>query len=92
MQYYLEHLTDYGGLEEAVHYAAKQAKLKENEYEIRVLPRPKNPFEQLFGDLADGDQDDEGRISPEVERKTKLVQIAIIFGRNCSQALIFGGF
>jgi len=51
-----------GGFDEAVQFAAKEAKLEEGEYDVRVLPRPKNPMEQLFGDLTDGDEDD-GRIS-----------------------------
>jgi protease-4 len=50
-----------GGLDEAVRFAAGKANLKENAYDVRVLPRPKNPMELLFGDLSDGD--DDGRIS-----------------------------
>lgn len=40
-------VDELGGLQDAIAYAAKKAKLKE--YKISELPRPKNPFENIFG-------------------------------------------
>jgi protease-4 len=40
-----------GGLDDAIAYAAEQAKLKD--YDVRVVPRPKNFLEMLVADLAD---------------------------------------
>ena len=48
-----------GGLDDALAHVAKEAGL--DDYVVRVLPRPKNPMELLFGDLSDGD--DDGTIS-----------------------------
>ncbi|NOX54560.1 MAG: signal peptide peptidase SppA, partial [Planctomycetes bacterium] len=45
-----------GGLEDAIAYVAKQAKLEK--YEVRVVPRPKNFVEILFGDLAESKDED----------------------------------
>jgi len=45
-----------GGLEDAIAYVAKQAKLEK--YEVRVVPRPKNFVEILFGDLAESKAED----------------------------------
>ena len=47
-----------GGLEEAVTFVADQAHLKEGEYVVRVVPRPKSFVEVLLSDLKDGDSDD----------------------------------
>jgi protease-4 len=46
-----------GGLDDAIKFVAKQAKL--DEYEIRVIPRPKNFMEILLSDLGDGEEDDD---------------------------------
>jgi protease-4 len=40
-------VDELGGLEDAIAYAAKKANVKE--YKISELPRPKNPFENIFG-------------------------------------------
>jgi protease-4 len=45
-----------GGLEDAIAFAAKEARVKE--YDIRVLPQPKSFIEVLLSDLQDGDEDD----------------------------------
>ena len=39
---------------------AREAKIEE--YEVRVLPKPKTFVEQLFSDLAEEDKDEAGRI------------------------------
>ncbi len=48
-----------GTLDDAIQFAAAKAEL--TDYEIRVLPRPKNMVEMLFSDLAGKDPDD-GRL------------------------------
>lgn len=50
-----------GGLQDAIAHAAKLAKLAEGEYEVRVLPEPRN-FMDLFvrGLTGQEEQDDEG--------------------------------
>jgi protease IV len=46
-----------GSLDDAIEHVAKQAKLKD--YDVRVIPRPKNFMEALFGELSkDDDKDD----------------------------------
>ncbi|HJT36098.1 MAG TPA: signal peptide peptidase SppA [Pirellulales bacterium] len=40
-----------GTLDDAVAYAAEQAKLKAGDYELRVVPEPKNFIEQLLEDV-----------------------------------------
>ena len=45
-----------GGLEDALAFAAQEAKI--TEYDIRVLPQPKSFIEVLLSDLQDGDQDE----------------------------------
>ena len=49
-----------GGLEDAIAFSAKQAKIED--YDVRVVPRPKNFMEVLFGDLS-GKEDDTETIS-----------------------------
>ncbi|HEY3242494.1 MAG TPA: signal peptide peptidase SppA [Phycisphaerae bacterium] len=49
-----------GGLDEAVKYAAAQANL--SDYEVRVVPKPKNLIEMVIDSLT-GHQDDEGQFS-----------------------------
>ncbi len=44
-----------GGLEDAIAYVAKQARLEK--YEVRVLPHPKNFFEMLMSGMRDEDSD-----------------------------------
>ena len=44
-----------GTLDDAIHYAADKAKIKE--YQVRVYPEPKNFIELLMEDLSDGDRD-----------------------------------
>ena len=45
-----------GGLRDAIEYAAKEAKV--DDYEVRVLPRPKSFLEALAGDLGRSKSDD----------------------------------
>lgn len=45
-------VDEIGTLKDAIAYAAAQAKT--NDYELQVMPRPTNPLESLFGDLAAG--------------------------------------
>lgn len=45
-----------GSLQDAIEYAAKQAKLKK--YEVRVVPRPKDFIEVLLADLSGEEADD----------------------------------
>lgn len=40
-------VDELGGLQDAINYASVKAKLKE--YKLLELPKPKNPFENLFG-------------------------------------------
>ena len=67
-----------GGLDDAIEFIAKEAGLKE--YEIRVVPRLKNPLELLFADLSDGEQDDSHPLlsltSPAV-RTSSLLEVAL---------------
>lgn len=48
-------IDEIGGLDAAIEHIAKQADLED--YEIRVLPRPKNILEQLLGDAAAKEDD-----------------------------------
>lgn len=50
-----------GGLDDAIEFVAKQAQLED--YEIRVLPKPKSLMEQLLSDLGAADEEDEGTLS-----------------------------
>ncbi len=54
-------VDELGTLEDAITYAALQAKVED--YEIRTVPRAKNLFEQLFEDLGQKKKDDEPRLS-----------------------------
>ncbi len=49
-----------GGLDDAIHYVAQQAGLKD--YEIRVVPRPKNFMELMMSGLT-GKEPDDNRLS-----------------------------
>jgi len=49
-----------GGLDDAIAYAAKQAKLAEGEYEIRVLPEPQNFMDLFLRSLTGQEEDEEG--------------------------------
>jgi protease-4 len=50
-----------GGLDHAVEHVAKQANL--DDYDVRVLPKPKSFLEQLLSDLGGAEDDDESTIS-----------------------------
>ena len=50
-----------GGLREAVRFAAEQAELGED-YEVRIVPRPKNFMELLMSDLT-GPKDESGHLA-----------------------------
>lgn len=50
-----------GSLSDAIRLAADKAGLKEAEYDVRVVPRPKSFIELLMSDLA-GEDSDEGQI------------------------------
>jgi protease-4 len=41
-----------GGLDAAIEFVAEKAELEEGKYEVRVVPRPKSVFEEMFADLA----------------------------------------
>ena len=45
-----------GGLDDAIQHVAQKAELKD--YEIRVIPRPKNIMELMLADSSEGDRDD----------------------------------
>lgn len=45
-------IDEIGTLKDAIEFAAEGAKTKD--YELQVLPRPTNPLETLFGDMAAG--------------------------------------
>lgn len=45
-------IDEIGTLKDAIEFAAADAKTKD--YELQVLPRPTNPLETLFGDMAAG--------------------------------------
>jgi protease-4 len=51
-----------GTLQDAIQFAAQQAKL--TKYEVRVYPEPKNFMEVLFGELSDGDRDPNHLVLP----------------------------
>jgi protease IV len=58
-----------GGLQDAIAFAAKQAKMAEGEYEIRVLPEPKN-FMDLFIRGLTGQEDDNDGVDVAVQADT----------------------
>jgi len=47
----------FGGLEDAIKLAARLAKIKENDYQVRYLPRQKEFVEELFSKMNDDVQD-----------------------------------
>jgi len=49
-----------GTLDDAIRHVARQANLKEKQYEVRVIPRPKNFMELLFEDLGGGEDGEKG--------------------------------
>ena len=51
-----------GTLQDAVRFVADQAGLDEDEYELRVIPKPKNFMEQIIEELSGG-KEEEGLIS-----------------------------
>ncbi len=51
-----------GGLDDAIQFLAKKVDLKENEYEIRQVPRPKN-FAELITESLQGGADDDPKLS-----------------------------
>jgi protease-4 len=66
-----------GSLSDAIRLAADQAGLKDKEYDVRVVPRPKSILELLMSDLA-GDDADEGQIQSALTgwRTASLWQVA----------------
>ena len=50
-----------GGLDDAIQFVAGEAKLKD--FEVRIVPRPKNFMEALMGDLSESKDDDRVAIS-----------------------------
>ena len=52
-----------GGLDAAIADAAERAGLEEGEFEVRIHPRPKNVFEQMFADLAPNKDKDDKHLS-----------------------------
>jgi protease-4 len=74
-----------GTLRDAIDHVAGQAKLKD--YEIRVVPEPKNALERLLEE-ATGEQDDKPGLDvgvrrlPAVGRQTSLVELAMPYLRH----------
>ena len=74
-----------GTLRDAIDHVAGQAKLKD--YEIRVVPEPKNALERLLEE-ATGEQDDKPGLDvgvrrlPAVGRETSLVELAMPYLRH----------
>jgi protease-4 len=69
-----------GGLDDAIHDVAQQAGLKE--FDVRVVPRPKNLAELLRESLTGGDEDDEQTLStPKLGRMsvhgTGIIELAM---------------
>jgi protease-4 len=63
-----------GTLDDAIAQVAKQAKLKD--YDVRVIPEPKNFLEMLLEDLSDGERDD-NRIGMSLGKPASLVDLAL---------------
>jgi protease-4 len=68
-----------GGLEDAVRHVAGEAKL--SDYDVRVVPRPKNFLEELLEEAAGGKDDPkhlDARVAPAaVDRPASLVELAL---------------
>ena len=70
-----------GGLDDAVQFVAKRAQLED--YEVRVLPKPKNFMETLLSSLgADDDEEDKNMLSlslnsPPSNRSLSLLKAAL---------------
>ncbi len=52
-----------GGLDAAIEYIADEAKLEADEYEIRIVPRPKSFLETLLADMGPSKKDDDEHLS-----------------------------
>ncbi len=53
-----------GTMQDAIHFAAEKAKLGgEDDYDVRVIPREKNPVEQLMAAFTGGSDEDQERDS-----------------------------
>lgn len=53
-----------GTMQDAIHFAAEKGKIGgEGDYDVRVIPREKNPVEQLMGAFTGGSNDDEEKDS-----------------------------
>jgi protease-4 len=66
-----------GTLEDAIEFGAAQAKLKD--YEVRVVPRPKNFLEEMLEETA-GDKDEGQRLDTRVRRTAagpSLIELAM---------------
>lgn len=50
-----------GSLRDAVRFAADKAELKSGQYDVRVIPKPKNLMELMLSDLI-GESDEDGQI------------------------------
>ena len=67
-----------GGLDDAIEFVAKEAKLEE--YDVRVLPPPKSFIELLLCDLADGDTDNKSlelAVGKLVPGQTSMIEAAL---------------
>ncbi len=66
-----------GGLEDAIAFAAEQARIED--YDVRVVPRPKNFMEVLFGDLSGKNNDTDSISLKEIAaaRSTSLLDAAL---------------
>jgi len=52
-----------GGLNAAIGFVAEEAKLETGDYEVRIVPRPKNFIEEMFADLAPQPKSDDKNLS-----------------------------
>jgi protease-4 len=69
-----------GTLEDAIQYVAAQAKI--HDYDVRVVPEPKNFIEQLMEELSGGKEDSGKRLEATTGRGTSLVELALPYLRH----------
>ncbi len=79
-----------GSLDDAIQHVATQVNL--NEYEIRVIPKPKNFLENLLGDVV-GKSDDDRMISMSVNsripnRSTLLIKVVLPYLRGLDSSRV----
>jgi signal peptide peptidase SppA len=67
-----------GTLSDAVDHVAKQAKLEDGAYDVRVHPKPKNFVEELIAELTGGAEDENDSKYLSVARSAQLSQGALV--------------